>query len=175
MFNAHTITEDIKRAWYAALSEFFVGGQRKAVQGFDIFFPDCSIYFDVRQVASSPNATKPIIGIVGTRGRTTTFKCSQNGIPGILSQSTCTRQVYVKTILKSPMQDGEGNAIDPRLLADQIWSLLATVINSKQSLLIEQMIRHARLDDFPSDISNDKEVILSGQLSFTVDSFVWAE
>ena len=174
MFNSHTMNEEVKRAWYSVLSYFFVGGQNRALQGFDIHFPDCAIYFDIRQIESSSTA-KPIIGIVGTRGRETRFKCTQNGVPGILSQFYCTRQVYVKTVLKSPMLDGEDNPIDPRLLADQIWSLLATVINSQQSVLVAQMIRNANINDFPSDTSNDKEVILTGQLSFTVDSFVWAE
>lgn len=166
-------TEDIKRALNSVLESYFVGGQTKFINGGQHEFPDCVLYYDIRELETDKDSKKPIIAIVGSRTNTIKYKCQSLGIPGTVNRVENPRTVYVK-VLDYPVT-WNGNHIKSKQYADIVWSLLNAVFKTKKTEFLAEGIEKIEFTDGSDDASNDQETILIGTLNFQADVFSYAE
>lgn len=171
----HSVVEDIKRAIHSVLKTYFIGSQTKMLNGQLINFPNCTIYYDIRELETDKENKNPIIAIVGNRSTSVPFKCSELGVQGNVNRIVCSRTVYIKTLNIYPLTNPDGDNVSSKQLADITWGLLNGVFKTKKIEFGNSGINKINFSDTPGDASNSQETILIGTVNFEVDSFSFIE
>jgi hypothetical protein len=175
----HDFVESVKTAINNVLSPFFINGGVHNINGFNINFPVCRIYYDIKELEDDNEYEDPIIGIVGSgiggggwrmvsNDTSADLKCIFVDQINYVRLVNVRKVVYVKVKRRFPISDPDGNVVNSSQYADSTWSQLLAVLRTQASAMSTNSLKLIYFTDSPTDVSNEQESLLWGQLNLQV-------